>query len=193
MLDAARASARSIGADLTKHGTLQDPDDVFYLTVPELTAPHPPTNVQELVEFRRAKRDEYLRLELPESWVGMVTPLPADTVDAGDDPVVGTGVSPGVIEGPVRVLLDPGSDELQHGEILVCNTTDPSYASYFLVASGCVIDIGGALSHGAIVAREVGIPCVINTRNGTKRLRTGDIIRVDGSSGTVVIVKRASP
>jgi phosphohistidine swiveling domain-containing protein len=192
MLDVARAAARSIGADLVRRGVLQDPDDVFYLTVPELTATHLPVNVHELVAFRRAKRDEYMRLELPESWVGMVAPLPAETGDAGDDPVVGTGVSPGVAEGPVRVLLDPGSDELEHGEILVCNTTDPSYAAYFLVASACVIDIGGALSHGAIVAREVGIPCVINTRNGTKRLRTGDVVRVDGSSGTVVIVKRGS-
>jgi len=107
-----------------------------------------------------------------------------------DDAVAGTGVSPGVAEGPVRVLRDPTSDVLEPGEILVCETTDPSYASYFLVASGCVIDIGGALSHGAIVAREIGIPCVINTRNGTRQLRTGDVVRIDGSTGTVTILKR---
>jgi pyruvate,water dikinase len=104
--------------------------------------------------------------------------------------VKGLPVSGGVAEGPARVLLDPLADDFEPGEILVCETTDPSYASYFLLAAGCAIDIGSALSHGAIAAREVGIPCVINTRDGTKRIRTGDIVRVDGSAGSVEILVR---
>lgn len=189
MLDVARACARVIGADLAGRGVLAHPDDVFYLMVPELTAPQLPSNVMELVSFRRAHRDEYLTLDLPESWVGMAEPRTAENSSL-DEPVSGLGVSPGVAEGAVRVLLDANAGDLAPGEILVCETTDPSYASYFLVAGGCVIDIGGALSHGAIVAREMGIPCVINTRTGTRKLHTGDLIRIDGSAGTVEILKR---
>jgi phosphoenolpyruvate synthase/pyruvate phosphate dikinase len=99
-------------------------------------------------------------------------------------------VSPGVAEGRVRLLLDPLTYDLEPGEILVCETTDPSYAAYFLVAAGVVNDIGGAMSHGSIVAREVGIPCVTNTRVGTRTLRSGDVVRVDGTAGTVDILSR---
>ena len=190
MLDVARAYARVLGTDLARRGLLQDPEDVFYLTVAELTAPELPANANELVAFRRARRDEYLTIDLPESWVGMVEPRTVDSNDL-DEPISGLGASPGVVEGAVRVLVDPSAGDLEPGEILVCETTDPSYASYFLVAGGCVIDIGGALSHGAIVAREVGIPCVINTRAGTRKLRTGDYIRIDGTAGTVEILRRA--
>ncbi len=190
MLDAMRAQARVIGAEWARRGLLDDPEDVFFLTVDELLTAEVPSNVTELVAFRRARYDEYLAIVLPESWLGMVEPRafePAGLADA----VSGVGVSPGVAEGIVRVLLDPSTGDLEPGEILVCETTDPSYAPYFLVAAGCVIDIGGALSHGAIVAREVGIPCVINTRTGTRTLHTGDVIRIDGSTGSVEILERS--
>jgi phosphoenolpyruvate synthase/pyruvate phosphate dikinase len=90
----------------------------------------------------------------------------------------------------VRLLLDPLTDDLEPGEVLVCETTDPSYAAYFLVAAAVVNDIGGAMSHGSIVAREVGIPCVTNTRVGTRSLHTGDLVRVDGTAGTVEVLSR---
>ena len=166
------------------------------LEIDELLAAELPGNVKELIAFRRARYDEYVRIELPESGVGMAEPrvTPDDGATSSGtvpDSVSGVGVSPGVAEGPVRVLLDPSTGDLAPGEILVCETTDPSYAPYFLVAAGCVIDIGGALSHGAIVAREVGIPCVINTRTGTRTLCTGDVVRIDGSAGSVEILERA--
>jgi pyruvate,water dikinase len=102
-----------------------------------------------------------------------------------DGPITGLGVSAGIVEGAVRLVHEPGDDELLAGEILVCRTTDPSWSAYFMLAAAVVIDIGGPLSHGAIVARELGIPCVINTGDGTRRLRTGDKIRVDGGAGRV--------
>ena len=82
-------------------------------------------------------------------------------------------------------------DPLEPGEILVCTTTDPSWASTMMLASALVIDIGGPISHGAIVARELGIPCVIGTRNGTAAIRSGDRVEVDGGAGEVVVVERA--
>ena len=185
--DVARLSARVIGADLAKGGFIDEPDDAFFLTIPELLSEGRP-DWRHLVEFRRSRRDEYLKVDLPESWVGMVAPKPLAVAES--DRLEGLGVSPGVAEGRVRLLLDPLTDDLEPGEILVCETTDPSYAAYFLVASAVVNDIGGAMSHGSIVAREVGIPCVTNTRVGTRTLQTGDLVRVDGGAGTVEVLTR---
>ncbi|MFO0690936.1 MAG: PEP-utilizing enzyme [Myxococcota bacterium] len=186
-LDAARAAVRRIGAELAGRGVLADPEDVFYLVFEELDGPLP-DDVRALVAARRKQRDEYLALELPESWVGMVTPRPIEAVE-DDAPLAGLGVSPGVVEGDVRVVAD-GAGELLPGEILVCTATDPSYAGYFLVAAGVVTEIGGAMGHGAIVAREVGIPCVVNAKHATRRLRTGDRIRIDGATGAIGILSR---
>jgi phosphoenolpyruvate synthase/pyruvate phosphate dikinase len=121
----------------------------------------------------------------------MVEPIASETSTISHR-LEGLGVSPGHVRGRVRVLTDPSTGEqLEPGEILVCVATNPSYASYFLVAAGVVTDIGGALGHGAIVAREVGIPCVVNTEIGSRTLRTGDEIEIDGSTGQIEIITRA--
>ena len=100
--------------------------------------------------------------------------------------------SAGVVEGFARVIDGPDDPNgVEDGEILVAETTNPSYAPFFLVAAGVVVDVGGPLSHGAIVAREMGIPCVINTKNARRSIRTGDLIRVDGNRGVVEVLKRA--
>jgi phosphohistidine swiveling domain-containing protein len=189
-LDVARASARVLGEDLAERGVLGDPEDVFYLTVDELDSP--PAKAKELVAFRRERREEYLGLRVPDWWTGMpeaIRPAAAEAAQVGEE-LTGVAGSPGVVEGRARVVLDP-SEVLEPGEILVCETTDPSWTSLFLVAAGLVIDIGGPISHGAIVARELGVPCVINTRTGTRRLQTGDLLRVDGSAGVVQVLEKA--
>lgn len=107
-----------------------------------------------------------------------------DKVEIYDGPVSGIPANGGLVEGTLRVVSDSGAEFLP-GEILVCRTTDPTSASLMLLASAVIVDIGGALSHGAIVARELGIPCIVNTKIGTKRLVSGDVVRVDGGSGTV--------
>jgi pyruvate,water dikinase len=87
--------------------------------------------------------------------------------------------------------LTPDFDEVEPDEVLVAPTTDPSWASIMFISSALIVDIGGALSHAAVVARELGIPCVVNTRTGTRELRTGDLVRVNGDAGTVEVLKRA--
>jgi len=192
-IDAGRAAARSAGARLAADGVLDDPEDVFYLTMDEVTETTPP-DARELVAARRAIREEYLQLRLPDTWKGVATPIViADTAAGRQDMLEGLAVSPGVVEGRARVVLDPDAGiDIEPGEILVCETTDPSWASYFLVAGALVIDIGGAMSHGAIVAREMGIPCVINTRTGTAAIASGDLVGVDGGAGTVRVLERAA-
>ena len=182
--DVARAAARRIGVLHAEASRIADPEDVFYLTRQELLAP--PADARERIEERRALRLRYAAIDLPVEFRGMPDPVVHAAVDADDvAPITGLGVSPGIAEGLARVVHEPGECELEPGEILVCHTTDPSWSAYFMLAGGVVIDIGGALSHGAIVARELGIPCVINTSDGTRRLRTGDRIRIDGGTGRV--------
>ena len=109
---------------------------------------------------------------------------------ADGSPVTGVAVGGGEITGRARVVLDPATAELSPGEILVCRSTDPGWVALFHLAGGVVVDTGGQMSHGAIVARELGLPCVTGTEDGTRRLRTGDLIRVDGAAGRVELVER---
>jgi pyruvate,water dikinase len=85
-----------------------------------------------------------------------------------------------------------GDRDFDVDDVLVCRTTDPGWASLMAISAALVIDVGGAISHGAIVARELGIPCVIGTGNGTQVLSDGDTVRVDGSAGTVLVLAAAS-
>lgn len=188
-MDVVRYSARVIGADLVRLGLIDEVDDTFYLTPFELT--ELPPRMRERVALRRASRARYEQLEVPQRWTGLVQPAQASHHDFPEE-VRGMGVSAGVVEGLVRVMLDPSDDDLEDGEILVCRTTDPGWASYFFIAAGVVIDIGGPLSHGAIVARELGLPCVINAKNATRQLHTGDRVRIDGTTGEVEILARAN-
>jgi pyruvate,water dikinase len=100
----------------------------------------------------------------------------------------GFAASPGVVEGPARVIFDVAElQTVQDGEILVCSVTEPSWAPVFARVRGIVTDIGGVMSHAAIVAREYGVPAVLGTGIATKRIRTGQQLRVDGNEGTVTI------
>jgi pyruvate,water dikinase len=105
----------------------------------------------------------------------------------------GHPASPGMVEGPAKVvvLLDEIT-QVQRGEILVCRYTNPAWAPVFPKIKATVTDLGGLLTHAAIVSREYGIPAVVGTGNATLVIKTGDLIRVDGEKGIVTIIKRAS-
>ena len=100
----------------------------------------------------------------------------------------GSGVSPGVARGPVKVLNDPFEKEVLPGEVLVAVTTDPGWTPLFINAAAVLLEIGGELQHGALVAREYGKPCVAGIADITTRLRDGQTVEVDGNAGTVRIV-----
>lgn len=190
-LDIVRASARTMGTQLVAQGRLGDPEDAFYLTADELIA-GAPANARELVEQRRALRAMLQRYDIPQHWNGTPEPFEIDGVaPRDDDTVTGIAASGGVVEGTVRLVHDPVFTEVEPGEIIVCPTTDPSWASVLFLSAALVVDIGGSLSHAAVVSRELGIPCVIGTVDGTAALRTGDHVRVDGDRGEVHVLKRA--
>jgi pyruvate,water dikinase len=188
-IDVARASARRIGELLVGEGVLVEADDVFFLTTEELTG-RLPADTAALVARRRERRERYRELSVPTSWRGDCVPEAPSDLAPGDGVIAGIGVSAGVVEGVVRVLESSDSTGFVPDEVLVAPTTDPSWSSIMFVSAALVVDIGGALSHASMVARELGIPAVVNTGDGTRRLRTGDRVRVDGSRGTVELLER---
>ena len=110
-----------------------------------------------------------------------------DTLRTSDGILHGAPASGGVVTGLARVILDPTGARLEPGEILVSPSTDPGWTPLFLTAGGLVMEMGGAMSHGAVVAREYGIPAVVGVPDATERIATGQQITVDGSTGTIAI------
>jgi pyruvate,water dikinase len=196
-LDVARGAARRLGEHLVAEGRLTSAEDVFALTVDELTGVLP-ADAADLAELRRERGREYEAIRLPGNWRGRPEPtaIAADPPRAGGsitgaiEAISGLGVSAGVVEGRVRVVVDPSFAEVEPGEVLVTSTTDPSWASIMFLSSALIVDIGGPLSHAAVVARELGVPCVVNTRTASSVLRTGDLVRVDGNTGSVEVLDR---
>jgi rifampicin phosphotransferase len=190
-IDVIRAAARHLAALLVADGRLEGPDDIFMFTVDEL-ATATSGDLRALAATRRALYAKYLTIDVPTVWDGAPDPIldtPAAT--AGRDAIDGVPASPGIVEAPVRVATDPSTCDIRPGEILVAHDTDPGWASLMFVSGGLVADIGGVMSHTGVVARELGIPCVVSTRTASRDLRTGDIVRLDGSAGRLHVVERA--
>ena len=188
--DVARAAARRAGTHYAATGFLDDPDDVFFLTADEVrTGLREPAHA--VVAQRRTWHAEHAALRLPTTWQGMPQPIRGES-SSQTEVITGTGVSPGVITGRAVVVTDPADVDIDEGDILVSSTTDPSWASVMFLSAGLVVDIGGPLSHAAVVARELDIPCVVGTVRGSSVIRTGDTIRVDGGTGKIQVLARIS-
>lgn len=170
---------------LVAAGVLQAPDDVYFLTLAELRHAYDAPGLRAAVAERRAVRArEARRRAVPRVILGDGRTF-FDGVAAHPDDLSGSGVSPGVAEGVVRVVLDPRTEQVAPGEILVCPGTDPAWTPLFHHAAGLVTEVGGLMTHGSVVAREYGIPGVVGVRDATTRLVTGQRIRIDGTSGAI--------
>jgi phosphohistidine swiveling domain-containing protein len=194
-VDVLRVATRALGRALLAEGILVDGDDAVFLTFAELTGAVPAPDARALVEFRKERRSEHAGVHLPYWWAGAPPASSATAIsrdsDPGEDRLAGVPASPGVAEGSARVIRDVAQlGDMEAGEILVCTTTDPSWTPALLAAAAIVVDRGGPLSHGAIAARELGVPSVTGTAVAVERIRTGDLVRVDGGRGTVQIVLR---
>jgi pyruvate,water dikinase len=192
MMGIIRAGLLESGQDLVAAGVLEQPDDLFYFYLNELDAlvKGDPRDWRALAAQRRANyAREMRRGQIPRLLYSDGRAF-YEGITAPDDEtgvLLGSPVSPGVVTGAVRVVLDPRGAELEPGEILVCPGTDPAWTPLFLTAGGLVMEVGGMMTHGAIVAREYGIPAVVGVDRATTRLQTGQRIQVDGSSGRILI------
>jgi len=189
-VDIVRAAARRLGQNLAAAGVLADAEDIFFTTIEEHRAGLP-ANLSELIAERRRTRRRYEGLAIPQSFRGLPA-IVRPHVDGDAVAIEGTGASPGVVVGLARVVTDAAGAHIEEGEILVAHDTDPGWASMMFLSCGLVADIGGIMSHTAVVARELGIPCIVNTKHASKSLKTGDKIMIDGASGTIEILERAT-
>ncbi len=176
---------------LVRDGLLDDPDDIFFLTFQEL---------HEVVRRGETDRDLIRRRQLDHQSQRSLTPPRVLTsegealngayrrhdVPAGAIP--GLGVSGGTVEGRARVILDMADADLEPGDILVTTHTDPSWSPLFLTIAGLVTEVGGLMTHGAVIAREYGLVAVVGVDHATQLVSDGQHIRVDGTRGLVEIL-----
>jgi len=187
LLARARELLWSVGEELAETGRLGKAEDIFFVTLPEARgALTSGADLRPVVSERRAGYEGELdRRHVPRILLSDGTEPAVEA--AADGALRGTPASPGTATAEARVILEPSGAGLEPGEILVAPSTDPGWTPLFLTAGGLVMEMGGAMSHGAVVAREYGIPAVVGVPGATERISTGERITVDGSAGTVVV------
>jgi len=197
LLAQARQLLRLVGEELARAGRLNEAADIFFLTLSEVHAALSGADLRERVRdlqatFARELRRRYVPLVLLSDGTEPLTQMQkgqSAVREAGT--LQGTPASPGRVTAIARVVLDPHDAHLEPGEILVAPSTDPGWTPLFLKASGLVMEVGGAMAHGAIVAREYGLPAVVGVAGATERIATGSRLTLDGTTGAVLIESNA--
>ena len=183
-----RAILAPIGAQLADAGRIARADDLWFLALPEVRRAIGGEDMRALVAARRAEyAREIRRRHVPRVLLSDGTDAEAAFATPAGEGIRGTPASPGIARGPARVLLSPDGARLEPGEVLVAPATDPGWTPLFLTASALVMEMGGMMSHGAVVAREYGIPAVVGVPDATSRIASGAAVTVDGSAGTVAL------
>jgi len=172
------------GEELVQAGRLERADDAFFLDLKDLVSD---ADLRQLAAANRAKyQREIARRAVPRLMTSTGEVFFSAPAEGGG--LVGTPASAGVYEGRVRVIRDPRGAVLEPGEVLIAPGTDPAWTPLFLTAGALVMEIGGIMSHGSVVAREYGIPAVVGVAGATELLKTGQRIRVDGEAGRVTVL-----
>ena len=190
VLSILRGELAKIGAELSLSGAIVAAEDIHFLDFTDVReALHGRDMRNRVIERRQSYQSELRRRHVPRVLLSdgteAETLLPSRADTAG---LVGTPASAGTITGIARVVLDPVGAHLEPGEILVAPFTDPGWTPLFLTAGGLVMEMGGANSHGAVVAREYGLPAVVGVPEATIRIATGQRITVDGAAGTISLL-----
>lgn len=200
-----RLVVREAARRLVERGRLDAADDVFFLRAAELLdelEARPVPDLPERIARRRRTHELAQDLPLPEmidarkGEISVITPerwrslgvLPPPESDSTRDRLVGAPGSPGRTTGRARIVRDPSTVELDEGDVIVAYGTDSAWTALFFQAAAVVVDVGGPMSHSSIAAREIGIPCVVNVKEGTTTIREGQQITVDGDAGEVLLL-----
>ncbi|HEU4671800.1 MAG TPA: PEP-utilizing enzyme [Candidatus Limnocylindrales bacterium] len=200
----------AIGRKLVEEGRLDRPDDVLFLHYNELRmliGAAAAIDARAIVAERRAEREAATKVH-PRNWIGTATPSQLafpylvnwgyperfwQEQAAEGGRITGIAGSPGTVEGIARVVRTIDEfDDVTDGDILVCQMTNPAWVVLFTKIAGLVTDTGGTTSHPAVLSREFGIPAVVGTSSATRRIATGDRIRVDGTNGVVEVLATAA-
>jgi phosphohistidine swiveling domain-containing protein len=190
------AALLKIGRTLAQQGTIARPEDMFMIPLAELRrfARGEPVDLRAIAAAEHdAYARERARARMPRMLLSSGETFYDGLTAEGADDLVGDPVSPGMVEGIARVVLDPRGVRLAPGEILICPATDPGWTPLFLTAGGLVMEIGGMVTHGSVVAREYGIPAVVGVHGATTRIQTGQRIRVDGTQGRITVLEEVAP
>lgn len=184
-----RRLALEQGRRLAVQGRIDTARDVFNLTLAELI--DPPPDVKDTVARRCEDRSRLAKLHMPPifsgAWVASDVLPP---MQAGDT-ITGVGICKGTVVGRARLVEPDTIDDLEPDEIMVAHVTDVGYTALFGHCGAVVTDIGGVMSHAAVVAREYGVPCVVDTQVAAARIKTGALVEVDGAAGTVTVLEPA--
>ena len=187
---------------LCKTSVFRGTDDVWFLEYNEMVAlagkldsgyvfqPEEIKDLQKRIDSGRSRFERFCDVEPPRVLMGNGTiPRPSYSSEGiPEGALIGMGVSAGVVEGRARVITDPGEESLLKGEILIAPFTDPAWTPLFINAAAVVIEVGGTMTHGSVIAREYGIPAVVSIPGVTESVKTGRHIRVNGSRGFVELL-----
>lgn len=200
-----RAMFYAMGEDFVKRNIIDQKEDIFYLSLDELKGSFEGTSsIQNLREVIKVRKCEYEFYKNNEPAARFYTRGPVyynnqhmpveEEVKLDDSPLQenqmrGIPCSPGIVEGIVKVIVDPSDNMELNGEILVTHRTDPGWIPLYPSASALLVERGGLLSHSAIVAREMGLPTIVSIKGLTKRLKTGMKIRMNGETGLIEILE----
>jgi pyruvate,water dikinase len=194
VIDLFRRRALAIAQGLVAEGRLDNVAQIFDLTIADVdrACTEPTLDLRALARERAALINKIRRSHLVARVIdsrGKIYYPPHMAVADGE--LSGVPISPGVVQGRVKVFRHATDKQLLPGEILVARATDPGWTPLFINAGGIILEIGGALQHGAVVAREYGIPCVSGVDDATNLLKDGQRVEVDGSNGVVRLMDAA--
>lgn len=190
-----RNMMNALGKIWHKEGFLADSRDIFYLELEEILnlekASWPP-ELQQVIESRKSAFAAFRKEPIPKerfytygySFKDEYI-YSSEKLEAAQNDLQGIGCCPGIVEGKVKVVMDPNELDSLNGDILVTSSTDPGWVTLFPTASAIIVERGSLLSHSAIVSREMGIPCIVSVNGLLRSLKTGDKVKMDGSSGVI--------
>lgn len=190
-IDTLRQRALKYGKELFEAGRLDSIEQIFDLKIEQIALAQTDNNLdlrklaaENTVVIKQLNAVANLPLVI-DSRGKIINPPP---VEAKEGEIVGTAVSSGIITGPIKVLHSPDEKPLERGDILVARATDPGWTPLFVNAAAVILEVGGMLQHGALVAREYGLPCVTGVKDATKLWEDGTMVEVDGTNGIVRII-----
>ncbi|HMM22465.1 MAG TPA: phosphoenolpyruvate synthase [Selenomonadales bacterium] len=177
--------------NLVQKGVIRDSEDIYYLSFAELRETVRTHRVDSSIIAKRKEDYEIFKKLTPPRVITSEGEIISSEYDAGNIPsgaLAGVAVSSGIIEGRARVILNMEDANIEEGDILVTTFTDPSWTPVFVAIKGLVTEVGGMMTHGAVVAREYGLPAVVSVENATRLIKDGQRIRVNGTEGYVEIL-----